>query len=286
MTAQRPVPGFDSRPNLPVALVVGAGGMSMVIAQQLGQSHRVVLASLGEDELAGGQTKLHEMGAICMTFACDITQESSVAALANALAASGPVQAVANVAGMSVSNGSGTAIAAVNLAGAARIERALLPLMAAGGAAVFISSMAAHLIPPPAAPVLAAVDDPLAPELAERLEQALNGELTPGSAYSLAKLGVNRMVRRRARAWGERRARIVSLSPGLIDSPMGLAESGSGNRSQMQRSLPLGRQGTMAEIADAVDFLVSPRASYISGTDILVDGGMSAAMQSEAALGA
>ena len=82
------------------------------------------------------------------------------------------------------------------------------------------------------------------------------------------------MVRAKAMAWAERGARIVSLSPGPIASPMGKLESArSPFKVEQLKRLPLRREGTMLEIADAIEFLTSERATYITGTDLLVDGG-------------
>ena len=89
-----------------------------------------------------------------------------------------------------------------------------------------------------------------------------------------------RMCQRRAATWGARGARILSLSPGLIATPMGALEFQ--NRPQKYTLLattPIKREGTMLEIADAVEFLLSDRASFISGIDLLVDGGLAAAMR-------
>ena len=280
MTASRTKSRFDSRPDLPIAIVVGAGGMGMSIAQRLGQSHRLMLVSLGASELAHGHDRLHEAGVITATAACDITDPGSVHDLADRLAPLGPVQALCHVVGLSPSMASGPAILAVNLVGAARIEQAIGPLVAPGGAGVFISSMAAQFIDP-VPDLLALLDDPLADELLARLPAVLGGPLTPAQAYPFSKLGLNRLVRRRAGAWGRRGTRINTVSPGLIDTPMGARESGSNtHRDAMRAHLPLLRDGTMPEIADAVEFLLSPRAAYITGVDLLVDGGMTAAIRS------
>jgi NAD(P)-dependent dehydrogenase (short-subunit alcohol dehydrogenase family) len=83
--------------------------------------------------------------------------------------------------------------------------------------------------------------------------------------------------------WGDRGARIVSLSPGLIATTMGALEfANSPQKRQLYEQTPLQREGTMVEIADAVEFLTSDRASFISGTDLLVDGGIAAAIHNKA----
>ncbi|HEX7854628.1 MAG TPA: SDR family oxidoreductase [Sphingobium sp.] len=274
--ARRPMREFGSRPDLPIALMIGAGGMGMALAQRMGQSHRIALASLDPDELAQGLMRLHEQGVIGTTIRCDISDPVSVTALADRLSSLGPVQSLVHVVGLAPSIGKSEPILAVNLIGAALVEEAVRPLMAPGGAGIFISSMAAHFIAP-SAEVLAVLDAPLEPDLGGRLERALGTPLSHNYAYPLSKLGLNRLVRRQAFAWGSRQARIVSISPGLIDTPMGAVESlGATTRDAMRGQMPLQRDGGMAEIADAVEFLASARASYITGTDLLVDGGMTA----------
>ena len=277
----RPPRAFASRPDLPIALVVGAGGMSMAIAQRLGQAHRILLASLQAEELEQGRQRLHELGVIASTLVCDITDATSVHALGAAVARIGAVATLVHVAALSPTAGDWRRVMSVNLIGAARIEQTLFPLMAAGGAAIFISSLAAHA-PEPNADVLAVLDQPLAEDCLSRFEAVVSQPVSAGLGYSLSKLALNRMVRRRASAWGRRGARILSVSPGLIDTVMGAVEDAHANKetkAAMRSKLPLGRDGSMADIADAVEFLASRRASYITGTDLLVDGGLVAAMR-------
>jgi len=96
----------------------------------------------------------------------------------------------------------------------------------------------------------------------------------PGTAYLLAKLGVLRLIRRTAPSWGQRGARIVSVSPGVINTPMGQLElSDTEGTAAMAESCALGRMGRPEEVAAVIRFLCSDDASYITGTDILVDGG-------------
>lgn len=121
---------------------------------------------------------------------------------------------------------------------------------------------------------LAVLDDPYAP--LETL--AALADDRPELAYVLAKRGVIRLVRRRSKAWGERGARIVSVSPGVVDTEMGRQEE----RDQlgvedMITGSALGRKARPAEIAAAVAWLCSDAASFVTGTDLLVDGGAVAA---------
>ena len=267
--------GTNARPDLPVALVIGGGGMGMSTARRLGQSHRVVLASLSAGRNPAREAALRADGIDAVATPCDITDPESVRELKELVAAQGHLRTLAHVAALSRAKGDWRTLLTVNLIGATRIERMCVDLAARGTAAVFVSSLAAHRSDPPSEETVAVLDDPLARDFLERLE-ALVPERTPLHAYRLSKSALVRMCRRRASEWGRKGARIVSMSPGLIATPMGAAEF-AGRSGELKldllRKTPLGREGTMTETADAIEFLASDRASFITGTDLLVDGG-------------
>lgn len=273
--------GTNERPGLPVALVIGGGGMGMSAARRLGQSHRVVLASQSAAKNAVREAALREDGIDAVAVQFDVTDPDSVARLAGFTAGRGPLRTLAHVAGLSPSTGDWRLILSVNLIGTALTERACLELAAPGTAAVFVSSSAGHLAEPPPANVAAVLDDPLTPGFFGRLNEVIPaGEQTPLQAYRLSKWALNRMCRRRAAAWGAKGARIVSMSPGPIATPMGARELEGPSRAvklKLMERLPIAREGTMVETADAIEFLASDKASYITGTDLLVDGGIVAA---------
>ena len=203
-----------------------------------------------------------------------------VAALAGQVANRGGLGVLAHVAGLSPSAAGFRSIIRVNLAGAALVAEALRPLARQGSAAVLVSSLAAHSFQPsPEAASL--LREPTSPDLPDRLAAVMGESATPQLAYPVSKWGMNLYCRMQAAAWGEMGARIVSISPGLIATPMGALEfEKSPAKRQMYEKTPLKRECTMLEIADAVEFLASPRASFISGTDLLVDGGLAAALMS------
>lgn len=266
---------MSQRPDLPVALVIGGGGMGMSTARRLGQSHRVVLASLSAGKNPAREAALREDGIDAVATQCDITDAESVAELGTFVAAHGRLRTLAHVGALSPATGDWRSLLAVNLVGATHIERMCLELATQGTAAVFVSSLAAHRAAPPTEEVIAVLDDPLSPDFVERLE-ALVPERTALDAYRLSKVALIRMCQRRAAEWGRKGARIVSVSPGLIATPMGALESAGRSASlkaSLLRQTPLGREGTMTETADAIEFLASDRASFITGTDLLVDGG-------------
>jgi NAD(P)-dependent dehydrogenase (short-subunit alcohol dehydrogenase family) len=270
--------GTSARPDLPLAVVVGAGALGMAVARRLALGHRVLLADVNGAAAEDSAAQMRAEGCDAAAVACDVTALDSVSALANAVAGRGGFRALVYVAGLSPSAAEFHAIVRVNLVGAARVCEALLPLATQGSAALLISSLAAHG-PAPAPEVAALLRNAGAADLADRLAATLGDQAIPQMAYPLSKWGMNLYARRQAIAWGSRGARIVSLSPGLIATPMGALEfeKSPGKRAMYEKS-PLARECTMLEIADVAEFLVSPRASFISGTDILVDGGLAAAL--------
>ena len=271
--------GSSDRADLPLAVVIGAGAMGMAVARRLAQQHRVLLADINGPSLEERAAAMRSEGCDVSSIVCDVTAATSVQSLALTVAEKGGLGVLAHVAGLSPSLGNFRSIMRVNLRGAALVAEALLPLARQGSAAVLISSLAGHNFTP-SKQAIEILHEPTAEDLAERLALALGAEsATPAMAYTHSKWGLMSFVRRSTINWGARGARIVSLSPGLIATPQGALEfqKSEGKRRIFQLS-PLQREGTMLEIADAVEFLVSARASFISGTDLLVDGGLSSAL--------
>ncbi len=210
---------------------------------------------------------------------CDVTDSSAVRALADAAKQAGPVRALVHVVGLSPSMADAPSILRVNLLGPTLVANAFIELAQPGTAAVFIASLAPHLSVIPD-PLTAAIEEPLASDFVQLVEAAAEAEISPGLAYQLSKFGLIRTCQRRAPQWGGRGARILSLSPGLIATPMGAREfEAQPGKRRLLELTPLRREGTMVEIAEAVDFLVSDRASFITGVDLRVDGGLAAAVR-------
>lgn len=265
--------GTNERADQPLAVIIGAGALGAAIARRLGCDHRLLLADRDEQKAAGLAETLGAEGHDANSQVCDITSAGRVAELAESARG---WRSLAHVAALSPSMGDFRAILEVNLIGTLHVEAAFREQAGEGSAAVFISSLGAHSAPPDAA-VIELFDSGLAPELVARIER-LTPNPTSRRAYQLSKMAMNRMCRRQATQWGARRARILSLSPGLINTPMGALEfKGTPEKAAIYARTPLQREGTMLEISAAVAFLVSPAASFITGTDILVDGGLAAA---------
>jgi NAD(P)-dependent dehydrogenase (short-subunit alcohol dehydrogenase family) len=269
--------------NRPLAMVIGGcGGIGGACARRLAARNRLLLVDADASRAVIDAARLCQEGHEAVAIGCDITNPAQLEALAATIATHGRLRAVAHVAGLSPSMSDWRGIMRVNLIGAASVARALLPHMLTGGAAVFISSLGGHIVPADAA-LLPVLDAPLDDHFLERLEAAAGPALNSSTAYAWSKLGLMRMCQRKASEWGQAGARINSLSPGLIASPMGEREFAAEPRKmQLLARIPLGRQGNMIEVADAVEFLCSSRASYINGTDLLLDGGVAAALRQPA----
>ena len=253
--------------------------MGLALALRLGQDHRILLVDIDKDRATHAAAELAASGIDAIPFYCDVTLRASVNALADEIAVHGGWTALAHVVGLSPSMGNFQQILEVNLAGAHRVCREVLRAARPGAAAVFISSIAGHS---------AEADDrlrsllasPLADGWLASMAHALGDTTSPEQAYQLSKLGVILMCRREAANYARRGARLVSVSPGLIDTPMGrLEQANLPQRAELALRIPLEREGTMAEIADVVAFLVSPGAAYITGTDLTVDGGLTGTLK-------
>ena len=261
-----------------VLVVIGAGGMGTAIARRCGRDSYVLLADIGEVSSA-----LADEAYDIRTQHVDVSDPSSVAALAEAAAELGPVRSVVHTAGLSPVQSPADRVIAVDLVGTAHVIDAFGAVIAPGGAAVVISSMAGHLTGGLPAVDEAAIAGADAAELASLPCVRAAAEGDPGLAYAFAKAAVSALVRAAAQPWGRRGARINAISPGVIDTTMGQAEldgpSGDFMRAMVGAS-GTGRLGTPDDIAAATEFLLSPRASFITGADLLVDGGVVAAVRS------
>lgn len=277
--------GHNDRQKL---LITGAsGGMGRACARLIGMTHDLVLNDVAATGLEAFAAELERDGyTIAGTVAGDTCDDGVLASLAGLLDKGSPF-AVIHTAGVSPSQGDWQTIMRVNMVGTAKLMQALDPLVVPGTAAVLIASTAGHIFPylPEADPVMLAA---LEPDLVGRMTPFIDGmtvqagpKAAGGIAYSLSKRGVLRFGERKAMEWGPKGGRVVTISPGLMLTPMGrkeLAET-EGAKATMDAA-PVGRPGTAMDIAMVARFLLSQEASFISGSDIRVDGGSVSAMLS------
>jgi NAD(P)-dependent dehydrogenase (short-subunit alcohol dehydrogenase family) len=266
-----------------VGIATGAGrGMGFECAKRLTKMVDVLLmVDLDAAGLAGAVKALTGAGTEVEAVALDVTDRAALGALADRVRELGTLRAVAHAAGISPTMADWRAVIHVDLVGTALLLEALRPLAVDGTAVVCFASTAATMLAPFADPAVdTIIDQPLSPTLLDDLEKGAPGITDSGGAYSWAKRGVQRLVRRESIRWGAAGARVCSVSPGIIDTPMGRQEY---EQQPVMKTLveqtPLHRQGRSEELAAAVAFLLSDEASFVSGTDLVVDGGMCAGME-------
>jgi len=276
------------RSDADIAVITGAtGGMGRACSRRLGARYRLVLADVDPAALQAEAAALQAASITVATWeVCDVGDAASVAQLADSVRKAGTLGALVHTAGLSPALADWSAILRVNWQGSLLLLDALRPLARAGTVAVCIASVAGHLAPdsPQIRDIMA---PPLASDWLARLEPCLAAYVAAedayglrGPAYAVSKAAVLRLCEQRAADWARVGARIVSISPGLIATPMGLKENRENPGAAVLRDATvLGRLGKPEEIASAVDFLCSEQAAFITGCDLRIDGGGVAAIR-------
>ncbi|MET0370389.1 MAG: SDR family oxidoreductase [Sphingobium sp.] len=261
-----------------ISVITGAGsGMGAEVARRFAGEGPLLLCDVSEGRLQALLPTLAGQGHVIV--AGDLTDPAVIARIAQAVAQGGGLARLVHAAGLSPTMADPRRILDVNLCASARLLDAVEGLAGAGSAAVLIASIAGHNA---AIDRDADLDAPLAPGVLDRLVEGIDSY----GAYSYSKRGVMRLVEARARSWGQRGARIVSLSPGLIATPMNEAEFDANPIiGRMLDATPVPRMGSAGEIADAIAYLCSDRASFVTGTDLRVDGGIVAVMHTDPLFG-
>jgi NAD(P)-dependent dehydrogenase (short-subunit alcohol dehydrogenase family) len=265
-----------------VVVIIGAGGIGQAIARRQGAGRTVLLADHSEPVLTAVKAALEADGhAVCARQA-DVSSRESVRALARAAGGLGAVVNVVNTAALTPGQAPSAAILAVNLVGTALVFEEFTDVIARGGAGLVLSSVAGHGLPPLDLETTRLLGQTPADELLAL--PILSEHAMPNSAvaFAVSKQANHARAQAAAVTWGERGARVNSLSPGVILTSL-VREEMSGPGAETYRKMIAasiaGRAGTVDEIATAAAFLLGPDAGFITGADLLIDGGVLAALR-------
>ncbi|MER6961972.1 SDR family oxidoreductase [Streptomyces sp. NPDC000618] len=271
-----------------VGIATGAGrGTGEACARRLADMVDVLLLTDANDAVAAAVAKdVADVGtrAVVEPFGMDVTDPEDLARLARRVRELGTLRAVAHAESVAPEEADWRRIIEVDFVSTVLLAAELGPLATAGTAFVYtasVSPLIAHIDPAP--DVAAVLDDSAQEGFLDRLRDAIGPAVEdPAWAYPWATYGVQRFARAEAVRLGPAGARVCSLSPGAIDTPQTRREAARNEsvRELIQRT-PLGRTGRCEEVAAVAAFLLSDEASYLTGVDIVVDGGLCAAVQDE-----
>jgi len=265
-----------------VIVVIGAGGIGHAIARRQGIGKTVLLADYNEKTLNAAAESMRAASYLVETRHVDVGSRSSVHVLAEAALALGPVMQLVNTAGVSPNMAPVETILEIDLCGSAVVFEVFRHVIARGGSGLIVSSMAGHMMRP-------------LPEEDERQLAMLPADAllalpclqkaviaNPLVAYMVSKRANILRVQAEAVHWGARGARVNAISPGIVVTPLAAHElespTGDIYRAMVAAS-PSGRMAPPDEIAVAASFLLGPDAGFITGSDLLIDGGVIAAMR-------
>lgn len=262
-----------------VMILTGAGQIGMAIARRMGAGMKIVIGDKSPQHAASIAETMNRAGFDAVPVEMDLSSRDSILALIDTARSCGEISMLVNAAGVSPSQASVETILRVDLYGTAVLLDEVGRVISRGGVGVTVSSQSGHRLPAlgEGADRLLATT-PTEELLALEILQPRNIRDTL-HAYQLAKRCNVKRVMAEAVKWGRRDARINSISPGIIVTPLALDEF-NGPRGDFYKEMfarcPAGRPGTADEVANVAELLMGPRGSFITGSDFLVDGGATA----------
>ncbi len=262
-----------------VVVLIGSGSIGRAIARRVGNGKHIVLGDKNLENAKKVKQTLYDAGFECSICEVDISSRESILNIIDHAKKYGEITNLINAAGVSPSQAPIEAILKVDLYGTAVVLEEFGKVIANGGSGVVISSQSGHRLPalsPKEDELLATTptEDLLDLDIlkVENIENTLK-------AYQLSKRANVLRVAYESVNWGMKDARINSISPGIIITPLANDELNGPrgeNYKTMLESSPVGRAGTPDEVANLASFLMSNQAAFISGSDFLMDGGTTA----------
>lgn len=265
--------------NKEVMILTGAGQIGMAIARRMGYGMKIVIGDRSLDNAKAICAIMNNAGFDTVPFEMDLSRRESILALIAEARKYGEISMLVNAAGVSPSQASVETILRVDLYGTAVLLEEVGKVVKPGGTGVTISSQSGHRMPaltPEQDCLLATTptEDLLSLEMLQ--PENINNTL---HAYQMAKRCNVKRVVAEAVKWGDRGARINSISPGIIVTPLAIDEF-NGPRGDFYKNMfakcPAGRPGTADEVANVAELLMSKRGAFITGADFLIDGGATA----------
>lgn len=262
-----------------VMILTGAGQIGMAIARRIGYGKKIILGDKKPEHAQVIAKTMNEAGFDVLAMEMDLSSRESIQNLIAQACKVGDITMLVNAAGVSPSQASIETILKVDLYGTAVLLEEVGKAIAPGGVGVTISSQSGHRMPQ----LSAKEDEQLACTPTEELLSL--DILQPAKiqdtlhAYQMAKRCNEKRVMAESVKWGEKGARINSISPGIIVTPLAIDEF-NGPRGDFYKNMfakcPAGRPGTADEVANVAELLMSEKGAFITGTDFLIDGGATA----------
>jgi NAD(P)-dependent dehydrogenase (short-subunit alcohol dehydrogenase family) len=262
-----------------IIVLIGAGSIGQAIARRVSAGKHLVLADLWQENADAAAKTLNDAGFEVSAATVDVSSRSSVIALVEKATSLGEISGVIHAAGVSPSQASPETILKVDLYGTAPVLEEFGNVIASGGACVVIASQSGHRLPA----LTPEQDKALATTPADELLALpmLQPDQVTDSlhAYQISKRGNSLRVVAEAVRWGKRGARVNTISPGIIITPLANDELNGPHSAGYRRMIdlcPAGRAGTPDEVGTVGALLMGPDGSFITGSDFLMDGGVTA----------
>jgi NAD(P)-dependent dehydrogenase (short-subunit alcohol dehydrogenase family) len=263
-----------------VIVVIGPGQIGQAIARRVAVGKHVLLADLRQDNANAAAEVLGNAGYEVSVATVDVSLREAVHALVETATGLGDVTGLIHAAGVSPSQASPATILRVDLYGTALVLEEFGNVIAGRGAGVVIASQSGHRLPPLSVEHNKALATTPVEELLSLPFLQPDQVADPLHAYQISKRGNSLRVMAEAVRWGRRGARINTISPGIIITPLAKDEltgpRGAGYRRMIEVSAA-GRAGTPDEVGTVGALLMGPDGGFITGSDFLMDGGVTAA---------